>query len=56
MDIPRTWATHEVAMRVARLIAKTTGQRQAVLCWPGRDSTGPCLFRIVPADVAEPCS
>lgn len=47
-NIPRTWATHRVAMDAARIIATDTRQRQRVI--REDDGMGPdwTRFRIVP--------
>lgn len=52
----RTWAFHGTAVRMAHLLAKVTRERQRVIREDGTDVSGEYHWRIVPADVGEPCS
>lgn len=51
-----TWADHARAVRLARIYARQFMQRQRVIVEHGTDEHGPYHFRILPAEVAEPCS
>jgi len=56
MGVTMTWNSHRIALNTAWRLAGITGQRHRVVREDGEDQCGTYRWRIVPVEVAEPCS
>ena len=56
MRTQNTWGMWDSALWHARRLAKVTGMRMRVIREDGEDEAGPYCWRILPAEVSEPCS
>lgn len=55
-DVSRTWWHHRTALATALMLSTALGIRHRVIREDGDDPCGPYRWRIVPTEVAEPCS